>query len=107
MRLLNGPNLFMEDKTTVNIEIIYITPENQSIIELEVKKGCTIKTAIMQSGLLARYSEIDLAINKVGVFGKIRSLNDTLATGDRVEIYRPLLLDPKEMRRRRAAKNKA
>jgi len=88
------------------VEIIYPTPEEQNIIAIEVSENCTVQQAIEQSNILDVYPEIDLAINKVGVFGKACKLADSLTEGDRIEIYRPLIIDPKEARKNRALKQK-
>jgi uncharacterized protein len=85
-----------------NIEVAYATPEQQVIITLELPEGTTVETAISASGLLQRFSDIDLSQNAVGVFGKVCVLNQSLKSGDRVEIYRALQHDPKEARRQRA-----
>jgi len=73
---------------------------------LHVPVGTTLGEAIALSGMLKRYPDINLLKNKVGVFGKVRELDYVLKQGDRVEIYRPLIADPKEARRRRAAEAK-
>ncbi len=84
------------------VEVVYATPSCQEVIEIAARPGSTIEQVIRESGLLERFPEIDLARNRVGVFGEIASLRDPVHDGDRVEIYRPLLADPKEARRRRA-----
>ncbi len=84
------------------IEVAYARPEQQLIIELPDALDMTVQQAIEASGILQQFPEIDLAVNKVGIFGKTVSLDAALAAGDRVEIYRPLVADPKEARRRRA-----
>ncbi|MBN1377956.1 MAG: RnfH family protein [Gammaproteobacteria bacterium] len=89
----------------MRIEVAYALPNEQVIIELDAEPGITLNKAIEQSGVLERYPEIDLAVNKVGVFGKLGRLDDTLREGDRVEIYRKLLADPKQARRQRAEKD--
>jgi len=92
------------DELTINIELVYIKPDCQSILKLDVDKGTTIQQALESSGLLEQFPEIDLNVNKVGIYSKIKPLDTVLAAGDQVEIYRPLLADPKEARRRRASK---
>lgn len=87
------------------IEVAYATPEQQLIVVLKMDEGATVQAAILASGLLARFPDITLSTNAVGIFGKVCELNQVLKTGDRVEIYRPLVHDPKEARRQRAAKN--
>ena len=89
----------------MRIEIAYAKPQEQIILSLEIDEETTVETAIRQSGLLQRYAEIDLEKNKVGIFGKVCKLEQTLREGDRVEVYRPLIADPKEARRSRAAKH--
>lgn len=91
----------------IPIEVTYALPDEQLVLALEVEEGTSLRQAIEASGILERFSGIDLEACKVGVFGKVRSPDDILRAGDRVEIYRPLIADPKEVRRRRAAKGKA
>lgn len=86
----------------MKVEVAYAKPEIQVIVPLELPEGATAEAAIRASGLLARFPEIELAANKIGVFGKPCGLEQRLRPGDRVEIYRPLLADPKEARRGRA-----
>jgi len=88
----------------IAVEVAYAMPEQQLIVALNMGKGATVATAIVASGLLARFPEINLSATAVGIFGKVCELNQSLKTGDRVEIYRPLIHDPKEARRQRAAK---
>ena len=94
----------MAQSETISVELVYIETDSQNVIELYVDNGSSIEQAIHLSGLLTRFPEIDLAINKVGIFNKVKDLDTTLADGDRIEIYRPLLADPKEARRQRAKK---
>jgi hypothetical protein len=84
------------------VEVAYATPLRQEVIEVVIRPGASIEQVIRESGLLERFPEIDLARSRVGIFGEIASLRDPVRDGDRVEIYRPLLADPKEARRRRA-----
>lgn len=88
----------------LDVEIAYALPETQQLIELKVAAGTTAREAIENSGILQRFPEIDLSKHKVGIFGKTVRLDRVLGPGDRVEIYRPLLADPKDARRRRAGK---
>lgn len=90
----------------IKVEVAYALPEEQVIIPVQISSGGTVKDAIEASGVMELYPEIDLAKNKVGVFSKLSKLEHPLKQGDRVEIYRPLLIDPKEVRRQRAAKQK-
>ena len=86
------------------IEIAYAIPAKQEIITLDLDKPCSVKEAIERSKIIEHFPEIDLEKNKVGIFGKAVKLTDILRDKDRVEIYRPLIADPKESRRARAAK---
>ncbi len=88
----------------IQVEVAYAKPEEQVIIPLEVEAGTTLEQAIKLSGILEQYPEIDLAQNKTGIFGKIAKADTELREKDRVEIYRPLIADPKESRRKRAEK---
>lgn len=94
------------DSDTINVEVAYAKPETQVIIPLTVNKGATIEQAIKQSGILETFPEIDLKNNRVGVFSKLGKLDQTLRDKDRVEIYRKLIADPKEIRKQRAAQGK-
>ncbi len=96
----------MASADSIAVEVAYALPDEQVIIPLEIEVGATCEQAIARSGVLTRYPEIDLAVNKVGVFGKLGRLDAVLREGDRVEIYRPLLADPKEIRKQRAAEGK-
>lgn len=96
----------MVDTKFITVELVYIKPDKQTVLTLDVPTGSSIEQAINQSGLLQQFPEIDLSVNKVGVFSKLQSLDTILSTGDRIEVYRPLMADPKEARRRRATKNK-
>lgn len=96
----------MANAETVPVELVYALPDRQVILALMAPADATIKDVIAQSGLLDQFPEIDLGKNKVGVFGKLGKLTDTLHAGDRVEIYRPLIADPKEVRKKRAAQGK-
>lgn len=90
----------------IAVEVAYARPEQQVLIEIDLPVDATVEAAILSSGILDRFPEIDLARNKVGVFGKLAKLTQTLRAGDRVEIYRPLIADPKEVRRQRASEGK-
>jgi hypothetical protein len=89
------------------IEVTYALSDKQSLISLEVEEGTTIKEAIEASGVLDTYNQIDLTRDKVGIFSKFATLETVLREKDRVEIYRPLIADPKKVRKERAAKGKA
>jgi putative ubiquitin-RnfH superfamily antitoxin RatB of RatAB toxin-antitoxin module len=96
----------MENAEHISVEVAYAKPEEQLILKLDVLPGTTLRQAIEQSGILERFPEIDLSQLKAGVFGKLKKLDQTLHEGDRVEIYRPLIADPKEVRKQRAAAGK-
>jgi len=97
----------MDADETIPVEVAYATPAQQLILNLDVPVGACIEDAIRQSGILQRFPEIDLGrAARVGVFGKLAKLTSPLRAGDRVEIYRPLIADPKEVRRQRAAEGK-
>lgn len=91
----------------INIAIAYALPQQYYLKSLQVAQGTTIQSAILQSGILQQFKEIDLRENKVGIFSRPAKLTDSLSEGDRIEIYRPLLADPKEIRRRRAEQQAA
>lgn len=88
------------------VEIAYALPKQQLILELMVPEGTTAEQAVQKSGMLAKFPDIDLTQNKLGVFGKLIKNDTVLRERDRVEIYRPLIADPKEVRRQRAAEGK-
>ena len=88
------------------VEVAYALPDKQSLVSLEVEEGTTIKEAIEASGLLDTYDQIDLTRDKVGIFSKFATLETVLREKDRIEIYRPLIADPKKVRKERAAKGK-
>lgn len=90
----------------IKVEVAYALPDQQELSTVSMPPNSTVQQAIAQSGILERYREIDLAVNKVGIFGKLTKLTQSLRDGDRVEIYRPLIADPKEVRRQRAAQGK-
>jgi len=96
----------MDSADRIAVEVAYALPDRQVILVVDVVPGATLEDAIRGSGILEQYPDIDLAVNKVGVFGKLGKLGDALHAGDRVEIYRPLIADPKQVRRQRAAAGK-
>ena len=89
-------------KKTITVEVAYAKPSSQKIISINVLEETTIQEAILRSGILDEFPEIDLNENKVGIFSKAATLDSVLHDKDRIEIYRPLLADPKEARRKRA-----
>lgn len=90
----------------IRIEVVYALPEKQYLCRLTLPAGSCVEQAIERSGLLAQCSEIDLSKNKVGIFSRPVRLDQPLHDGDRVEIYRPLIADPRELRRLRAERAK-
>jgi uncharacterized protein len=97
----------MASAETIHVEVAYACPHEQVILELDVEPGTTLEEAVRRSGILERFPEIDLEAAKVGVFGKLSKRDTALRGGDRVEIYRPLIADPKAVRKQRAAEGKA
>ena len=92
---------------SINVEVIYALPERQEVIKLRLPEGSTLQQAVSASGLLQRHPEIEAAGCKLGIFGKLSKPETALRDLDRVEIYRPLIADPKEVRKQRAAEGKA
>lgn len=88
---------------TIRVEVAYARPDRPILRALHLAPGSTVGEAIGACGLLAECPEINLERNRVGIFGRLARLDAPLRDGDRVEIYRPLIADPKEARRRRAA----
>lgn len=88
------------------VEVAYALPKDQLIVPVKVSAGTTAEQAIKSSGMMTKYPEIDLAVNKIGIFGKLSKLDAPLRHLDRVEIYRSLIADPKEVRKQRAADGK-
>ncbi len=103
----------MESEMVVNknprqiiVEVAYATPARQVLETIELDEGSTVEDAINASGILKEFPDIDLTINKVGIFSKLTKLDTQVAHKDRVEIYRTLIADPKEVRKKRAAEGK-
>jgi putative ubiquitin-RnfH superfamily antitoxin RatB of RatAB toxin-antitoxin module len=94
----------MSDK--INIEVVYALPGEQILLRQAAAPGTTVADAIQASGILQKHPEIDLSVNKLGIFGKLTKADTVLRDRDRVEIYRPLIADPKEVRRKRAEEGK-
>ncbi len=90
----------------MRVEVVYAMPLKQDVISLEVAVGATVGEALAASGMLARHPDIDVRVERLGVWGRPATLDTLLREGDRVEIYRPLQVDPKEVRRRRAARKR-
>lgn len=91
---------------TITVEVAYALPRQQLILPIKVKPGCTAEEAVKLSGICNKFPEIDLTDHQLGIFGKVVRHDTALRHLDRVEIYRPLIADPKEVRRQRAADGK-
>jgi len=96
----------MNSQSEITVEVAYALPHEQLIVPVKVEAGTTAENAIHASGIIKKFPEIDLATNKIGIFGKATRLDTELRHLDRVEIYRPLIADPKEVRKQRAADGK-
>lgn len=90
----------------INIEVVYALPAEQTLLKKAVPFGTTVLEGIKASGLLDKFPDLDLSAHKLGIFGKLTKADTVLRDCDRIEIYRPLIADPKEVRRRRAEEGK-
>lgn len=90
----------------IKIEAVYALANQQTLLKFEVPAGSTIADALKLSGLLEKYPEIDLLKGKFGIFSKLSKVDTVLRDQDRIEVYRPLIADPKEVRRKRAEEGK-
>ncbi|SIT66288.1 hypothetical protein SAMN04487769_1278 [Burkholderia sp. b14] len=88
----------------LEVQVCYALPDTQTLVDVRLPPGATLREAIDASGIVTMHPQIDLAQQRVGVFGRIRALDSALENGDRVEIYRPLTVDPKLARQRRVDK---
>ena len=94
----------MAGQKTIEVEVVFALAERQELVALVIAAGATVAEAIDQSGIAKRFPEQDLSACALGIWGRLADSDHVLQGGDRVEIYRPLLIDPREARRRRAAK---
>jgi len=94
----------MASASVIRVQVAYARVDQQVVLTVDVPRDASVERAIRDSGILARFPEIDLANQAVGIFGARAALDDAVRAGDRVEIYRSLQVDPKEARRRRAAR---
>lgn len=101
--IMNEDNPVLEQ---LAIEVVYGTPTRQEIINCTIGVNTTVEQAILSSGIIEEFPEIDLAVNNVGIWNRAAKLTDIVKDLDRIEVYRPLLADPKEVRKRRAEKAK-
>ena len=90
----------------ISVEVVYALAHKQELVRVTLAAGSTVEQAIERSGILEKHPEIDLLKNKLGVFAKLVKPESTLRNRDRVEIYRPLIADPKAVRKQRAAEGK-
>lgn len=90
----------------IDVEVVYALPDRQRRRSVTLAEPVTVREAIEASGLLVEFPDVDLAVQRVGVFGRAVSLQRLLRPGDRIEIYRPLAADPKDARRQRAARRR-
>lgn len=91
----------------IPIELVYALPDRQTLLSFEVEEGTTLEQAIALSDIQDHHPELDLAALKFGIFGKITPKTHIMRERDRIELYRPLIADPKEVRKQRAAAGKA
>lgn len=94
----------MVERISMIVQVCYAGLDKTSLVDVQVPVHATVLQAIQQSGIVQAHPEIDISVLKVGVFGKLKTLDSQLHAGDRIEIYRPLVADPMEARRRRAKK---
>lgn len=90
----------------IAVEVVYALPQAQTVIELSLEEGATVEDALRASGILERHPQLDPASCRLGVWGRAAARSQILKNRDRVEIYRPLLADPKQVRRRRAQRER-
>lgn len=93
----------MAKPDTIAVEVVLALPDRQALRSLELPAGSTVRDALDASGLAADFPEVAIDPGRVGVFGRLRPAGHVLQSGDRVEIYRPLKVDPREARRERAS----
>ncbi len=91
---------------SIAIEVVYALPRKADLIRLSLPAGCTLRQAVEASGLMQKHADIDVENGRFGIYGKLSKPDTLLRERDRIEIYRPLLADPKEVRRRRAEEGK-
>jgi hypothetical protein len=93
-----------EQGAGIRVQVCFARPDLQILHDLRVQPGATVEDAIRRSGVLLDAPEIDLTVCRIGIHGKLKTLDTALRDRDRIEIYRPLIADPKESRRKRAEK---
>ncbi len=97
----------MSETVQIRVQVAYALPHKQRVIDIEVSEGCTAREAVEQSRISEQFPDLDLSNAKFGIFGKSVKADQVLVDGDRVEIYRKLIADPKESRKKRADRAKA
>ncbi|MCB1706579.1 MAG: RnfH family protein [Halioglobus sp.] len=97
----------MSNDTTITVEVAYALPHKQALLKLNVPAGTTALAAAQQSGITEKFDGVDLENATLGIFGQVVAPGHVLRDGDRVEVYRPLIADPKEVRKARAERAKA
>lgn len=99
----------MAESANIAIEVVYALPEKQVLLRLSVPRGTRMREAVLLSGIVAQFLGLDVQGCPLGIFGKVVATPEerVLEEGERVEIYRPLIVDPKEVRKQRAARAKA
>lgn len=93
--------------SALHVSVVYALPKRQIVVDLNVPEGCTVEQAVTRSGLLSRFPEIDREALDCAIYSRVVPLDQRLENGDRVEVLRPLLVDPKENRRQAAARARA
>lgn len=97
----------MDRDGTISVEVVFALPERQELVALTIPAGASVADAIELSGIAGKFPEHDLAACRVGIWGRLVDRDRLLDDGDRVEIYRPLAIDPREARRKLAAEGKS
>jgi putative ubiquitin-RnfH superfamily antitoxin RatB of RatAB toxin-antitoxin module len=98
--------IVIKNPPQIIVEVAYALPDSQVIYTIEVDNTATVEDAILLSGIVKEYPDIDLKSNKIGIFSKLTKLNNPVQHKDRIEIYRKLIADPKAVRKQRAAEGK-
>jgi putative ubiquitin-RnfH superfamily antitoxin RatB of RatAB toxin-antitoxin module len=96
----------MSEDSTITVEVAYALPHKQALLEIQVPVGTTVLEAAQRSGVGEKFEGVDLDNAKFGIYAKVVAPTQVLREGDRVEVYRPLVADPKEVRKARAARAK-
>ena len=104
--IVESEMVVIKNPRQIIVEVAYATPASQVIYTVEINENASVEDAILSSGVLKEYPEIDLKSNKVGIFSKLTRLDQSLEHNDRIEIYRKLIADPKAVRKQRAAEGK-